>query len=265
MVNYYNEEEVCSFVTEQLHPDKNNFIELVITNNGSKNKSLFTELTNKHPNITLVNVNDNLGYFGAAHLGLTTYIRNNKEYPKATIVCNTDIVLQDNFFELLQNKIEDGNFDILGPSIYSSFLKHYQNPYITTRISKNKLKFLHTVSSNYWLYSLFTLYHIIKTKFSGRTHPKETTAPNPYAIHGSFMVFNKSFFEKGGTLNYPSVLFGEEIFVAEQALKLNLKIVYKPSLQIEHHEHATTGIFKSKKTVAYLHQSYTYLLKTFFN
>jgi hypothetical protein len=78
------------------------------------------------------------------------------------------------------------------------------------------------------------------------------------------MVFNNSFFEKGGTLNYPSVLFGEEIFIAEQVLKLNLKMVYEPILHVEHHEHATTGVFKSKKTVNYLHQSYTYLLKTYF-
>ena len=264
MVNYYNEEEVCSFVTEQLQPHKNNLIEVVITDNGSKNPSLFIELIKKYSSIALVSSNNNLGYFGAANFGLTHFLSQHKQYPQAIIICNTDINLQADFFGVLQNKLSTQKFDVLGPSIYSSFLKYYQNPYITSRITKNKLKFLHTVSSNYWLYSLFTLYHVIKTKFSGRTYTKQTTASNPYAVHGSFIIFNKTFFEKGGSINYPSVLFGEEIFIAEQALKLNLKMVYEPTLQIEHHEHTTTGIFKSKKTVAYLHQSYTYLLKTYF-
>ncbi len=98
---------------------------------------------------------------------------------------------------------------------------------------------------------------------SGRTD-KHYEAMKPYAIHGSFMIFNKTFFQRGGTINYPCVLFGEELFIAEQALKLNLDLLYEPSLQVEHNEHATTGTFKSKEAVAYLHQSYTFLLNTYF-
>jgi GT2 family glycosyltransferase len=265
LANYYNEEEVCSFVTEQLQPTKNSFIEIVITDNGSKNTSLLTELTRQHTNVTLVTAPSNLGYFGAAYLGFTSYLNAKKEYPKAVVVSNTDMFLKGNFFELFQNKLKIKKFDILGPSIYSNFLKYYQNPYITRRIKKNKLSFLKTMSSNYYLYSLFTLYHVAKTKLLGRATIQPASASSPYAIHGSFMIFNKTFFEKGGTINYPSVLFGEEIFIAEQVLQLNLKISYDPGLQVEHNEHATTGIFKSRKMIAYLHQSYTYLLKTYFN
>ena len=56
-----------------------------------------------------------------------------------------------------------------------------------------------------------------------------------------------------------------ELFIAEQARKLNLNMVYEPTLQVEHNEHATTGVFKSRRMVTYLHQSYTYILKTYFN
>jgi GT2 family glycosyltransferase len=265
LVNYFNEKEVCTFINEQLHLNENKFIDVIITDNGSKESALLNNIKNKFSNITLLNSSSNLGYFGAANLGLTNYLNANKEYPQAIIICNTDIKLQVDFFSVLQNKLAKLNFDVLGPSIYSTFLKHYQNPYIINRISKNKLKFLHFISSTYLSYSLFTVYHLLKTKLLRRAIIKPTSASSPYAIHGSFMIFNKSFFEKRGIINYPSVLFGEEIFIGEQALQLNLKILYDPALQVEHNEHTTTGIFKSRKTVAYLHQSYTYLLKTYFS
>ncbi len=265
LVNYFNEKEVCAFVEEQLQPDRNRFIEIAITNNGGNKAELLQNLAQKNPTISLVTAGSNLGYFGAAYLGLTTYLKLHTTYPQAIIICNTDITLQADFFTVLQNKLTTQNFDVLGPSIYSVFLKYYQNPYITTRISKNKLKFLQFISSNYFLYSLFTLYHVVKTKVTGYGNSKVNKVTKPYAIHGSFIIFNRSFFEKSGIINYPSVLFGEEIFVAEQVLKLNLEMIYEPSLQVEHSEHATTGVFKSRRTVAYLHESYTYLLKTFFN
>jgi GT2 family glycosyltransferase len=265
LVNYFNEKEVCSFINEQLQPGTNKFIDIVITDNGSKETFLLDGIANNYTNISILKSQNNLGYFGAASFGLTNYLNLHSEYPDAIIVCNTDMTLQGNFFETLQQQIAKKNFDVLGPSIHSSLLNYYQNPYIINRISKSKLKFLHFVSSSYILYSLFTIYHLLKTKLMGRQNSKPNLVANPYAIHGSFMVFNKTFFEKGGTINYPSVLFGEELFIAEQARKLNLNMVYEPTLQVEHNEHATTGVFKSRRMVTYLHQSYTYILKTYFN
>jgi GT2 family glycosyltransferase len=265
LVNYLNEKEVFTFVNEQLQPNANKFIDVVITNNRSKETALLIEITNNYTNVSLVNSESNLGYFGAANLGLTNYLNKHSGYPDAVIVCNTDITLHVSFFEALQKQIAKRNFDVLGPSIHSNLLNYYQNPYIINRISKGKLKFLHFVSSSYILYSLFTVYHLLKTKLIGRQNEQPNLVANPYAIHGSFMIFNRTFFEKGGTINYPSILFGEELFIAEQVGKLNLNMLYDSALQVEHNEHATTGVFKSRKTVAYLHQSYTYLLKTYFN
>lgn len=265
LVNYFNEKELCSFVNEQLQPDKNQFIDVVITNNGAKDVSLLNQVVNKYSRISLVNANTNLGYFGAANFGLTEYLKNN-QLPEAVIICNTDMLLKGSFFDVLKQQVATQNFDVLGPAIYSTFLKYNQNPYIVSRINTSKIKFLHFISSNYLLYSLLTIYFITKAKLvRGKTQDTNQEVIHPYALHGSFMVFNKSFFEKGGIINYPCTLFGEEIFVAEQARKLNLTVVYQVQLQTEHHEHSTTGVFKSRKTVKFLHQSYTYLLKTFFN
>ena len=264
VVNYFNEVEVAHFIKEQLRPHVNSSIGVMVIDNGSKENTLLEHIAISYPNVKFIKATQNLGYFGAAYLGLTTYLKQHQAHPQAVIICNTDIRLAPGFLNELQRKLYTEDFDILGPSIHSSFLNYYQNPYIINRIKTNKLKFLHFISSAYFLYSLFTLYHVVKTKLKPANSVRLLKATKPYAIHGSFMVFKESFFQKGGTINYPSVLFGEEIFIAEQAIRLKLNMVYEPGLQVEHHEHATTGIFKSKKTVAYLHQSYTYLLNTFF-
>ncbi|HVA98529.1 MAG TPA: glycosyltransferase [Bacteroidia bacterium] len=263
LTNYFNEEEVFSFISEQLKPKKNKFIDIIITNNGSKNSSILENKITAFQNVTLLKSAFNLGYFGAANIGLTHYLNQQKEYPKAIIICNTDIKLAPDFFSVLQNKLSSENFDILGPSIYSSFSKQFQNPYITSRIKKNKLLFLKFTSSNPLFYKAFTIYHVLKSKTIGSKN-KITENSNPYAIHGSFMIFNKTFFLNGGTINYPSLLFGEEIFIAEQAQKLKMITLFDPNLKLEHAEHATTKIFKSNENINYLHQSYCYLLKTFF-
>jgi GT2 family glycosyltransferase len=105
---------------------------------------------------------------------------------------------------------------------------------------------------------------LIKTTVVKSNQNKITNEIDTYAIHGSFMIFNKTYFTKGGSINYPSLLFGEEIFVAETALQRGLKVIYEPSLHIEHRQNATTNSFKSKKLVQLMNQSYRYLLKTFF-
>jgi hypothetical protein len=62
-----------------------------------------------------------------------------------------------------------------------------------------------------------------------------------YAPHGSFIVFSREYFDRGGTLAHVPFLYGEEIMVAETARRLNLAVVYDPGFQIKHVEHSTTG------------------------
>lgn len=265
LVNYFNEDEVAEFVRGQLKGALGDTVNVVIIDNGSKNKRVLGELSS--PYVTVIDAKENLGYFGAACLGLESYLNQYHIYPDATIVCNTDIsFISPDFISFLKEIIKTKEFDILGPDIYSTFLKYHQNPYIVNRIAEKRLRLYKFVTSNWLFYSLFTLLHLMKTKFV-KANPKNhiSSSTQPYAIHGSFMVFAKSYFEKGGTIKYPSFLFGEELFVAETALKLNLKTVYEPTLVVHHNEHATTGVFKSRKTVKLLNQSYTVLLDLFFN
>jgi len=62
-----------------------------------------------------------------------------------------------------------------------------------------------------------------------------------YAPHGSFIIFSREYFERGGSLKPGAFLYAEELFVAETCRRLGLKAVYWPVIQVAHDEHVSTA------------------------
>ena len=62
-----------------------------------------------------------------------------------------------------------------------------------------------------------------------------------YMMHGSFMVLLRRYFEATAGLHFPGFLFGEELFVAEETRKAQGRIVFAPTLQLNHWGGATTN------------------------
>ena len=79
------------------------------------------------------------------------------------------------------------------------------------------------------------------------------------------MIFQRSFFEKGGTLQYPSFLYEEELYIAEQSRIMNLTAVFEPSLEIVHYEHSTTGTYKNAEQIRLMRASLKYIIDTYYN
>jgi GT2 family glycosyltransferase len=167
----------------------------------------------------------------------------------------------------MHDKYHSIDVDIVGPDVISTLNGQHQNPYIPERISRKKMEFFRDISSNILKYNTFLLAYYLKNKLVGlvqkaaRSYEKGREV---YSIHGSFMVFSNHFFEKGGHFTYGSFLFGEEIFVGEIARMNNLRVVYDPAFRIIHREHATTGIFKKASHVKFMHDSYSYILATYY-
>ena len=266
LINYFNEFEVAEFVSNQLAKYLSANVYVTIVDNGSKDTSLLNKVVMKYNNVSIFTPEANAGYFGGAYQGLQYYLSANT-HPNAVIICNTDITLEsENFVPQLQAMLDNSDFDIMGPDVYSTFLKYHQNPYILKRITSNRIKLYKFVTSNSFFYAVFTLLHLLKSKLvKSNTQTIYSNRAETYAVHGSFMVFAKSYFEKGGSIKYPSFLFGEELFVAETAVQLGLRTIYEPSLKIKHFQNSTTGTFKSGRAVKFLHQSYSYLLDSFFS
>jgi GT2 family glycosyltransferase len=70
-----------------------------------------------------------------------------------------------------------------------------------------------------------------------------------YAPHGSCIILHKTFLEHGGKIDYKGFMYGEEIYIGEEALKQNFKILWVPDLKVRHFKKATTGMVRHAQKV----------------
>ena len=269
LVNYFNDEDTISFVRCQVMKQSFKNFDVVIVDNGSKDLNSLYKLAEMHSNVYLFASPKNLGYLGGAHYGLEMYLKSKPGIPDGIILSNSDLEFGDNsLIEKLHGNYlaRPTDIAIIGTSIYSPETRVNQNPFSKKRISKRKLLFLRAIFSSHLTYSAYEMISMFKRKIAGHFAKPGSTGEFEmvYAVHGSFFLLTKQFFRKGGTLLYPSFLFGEEIFFAEQALQLNLKVYVDNSLKMIHHEHSTTAAVKSKQLVKYMHDSVSSLLATYF-
>lgn len=83
-----------------------------------------------------------------------------------------------------------------------------------------------------------------------------------YAPHGSFIIFSKYFFQKGGYLDNNLTMYGEELTTAEITRRLNLSVHYHPDLEVIHVDHSSNEINWFKSFVA-TKKAYYYFLKEY--
>ncbi|MBK9180781.1 MAG: hypothetical protein IPM45_14675 [Acidimicrobiales bacterium] len=76
--------------------------------------------------------------------------------------------------------------------------------------------------------------------------PRRPDADTPadqvvYGVHGSLVALSRGFFDRGGHLNHPLFLFGEEEFLAEQAIALGGEVVVTHRARVTHRPHGSAG------------------------
>ena len=235
------------------------------------------ELARQERQVSLFQLGKNLGYYGGAALALEQYLAASS-LPEWVIVSNTDISFEDDQFlaRLISHYETDSPTTpaIIAPAITSTRTGVDQNPYMRRRPSRLQMHFYKWVFQFYISLTIYELLSHIKSWLISKIKHNNSNLTNPakhsikptriYAPHGSFTIFNRRYFEAGGTLNYEVFLFGEEIFVAETAWRLGLSIVYDPRLKVIHTEHSTTGFFSSRKMAKYVAEAAAYCADTFF-
>jgi GT2 family glycosyltransferase len=214
---------------------------------------------------------ENLGYFGGAAYGFDHFVAGHG-LPDWVIVSNPDILLEDKrFFDKLCILHRDTHCAMIAPGIMSRLTGDNQNPYMKQRPGKSITSFREQIARNVLVFNAYELLSHAKRGLRGifkRSRRLLTDAVGDvskiYAPHGSFIIFNKAYFEAGGSLEYEPFLYGEENYVAEIARQLNLPVFYDPRLQVTHQEHATTGLLKSKAMVSIIHDARSYLYNRFY-
>ena len=252
--------------------DTGKFLLILIDNSNKELPADFLEKIKEFSFLNYVKTDENLGYFGGARKGLKFYLKEHSTYPQWVIVTNVDIVFTTQFFNAL-NKIKvHQNLGIIAPSIISQKWSTDYNPKIPVRNSKRKILFYQFLYSSFLIHNLFLLLAYLKKWITGlkkkekiKDELTEKKQKKIYAPHGSCLVFNKSYFFAGGTLDLPNFLFGEEIFVAETAARLRLDVIYHPELVINDYEHASIGFFMTPTINKYYRESNQIILDRFYH
>lgn len=265
LINYFNDDEVFEFIITQLNRQQTIPYNVIVVNNGSSNTVALTNLNCSNNSMQVITPPENLGYLNGAKFGFDFYCKSNP-VPDFTILCNTDIVIEDDrFLEKLTHEASNKNAEVIGPKIISTLTFHDQNPIYKARLSSKKITQLLFVYSYYPIYVIYQLGAYLKRITKKLSYKNEKQKSEfVYAVHGSFLIFAKSFFVKGNTLHFPSFLYAEELFIAEQCLKSNSKIYYNSDLKIFHKEHSTSGFLKNRKHVKWLKQSLNYIYHTYY-
>jgi len=278
-VNYRNDAETNVFVRAAAGlPSR--AANIVVISNSPAEESGELESLNSIEGVQVLFPEKNLGYFGGAAYGLSSYL-DTHPLPDWVIVSNTDITFQDqDFFEKLNEYYASIPLPaVVAPDImmtYSGCLTDsptYQNPYMRTRPSATKMRGFYFINNYYMMYNFYDFFTKIKhtaiNMFFGKGKNEsnyQQEKPEPiYAPFGAFIIFHRSYFERGGSLDYGCFLYGEEIFVAESTRLLNMSIIYDPRLKIIHRHHQTTNMIPSKIRTHYAREAVRYLVDTFFS
>lgn len=257
-VDYHSTQETTNFIDcLQRMPGKPEVI--LVCNSGSQQ---FDALKSK-ANIHIFDFERNAGYMHGAYLGYKAYIEKN-DVPDWVILSNTDISFPEQDF-WLKLGADERNDSIIAPDIISADGVH-QNPFARTRLPASKLKFLKRIYSNVISFKLYELFSNLKKAFIKKTPSSESQSHNIeiYAPHGSFIIIGGEYFKRGGSLEHPNFLYGEELFIAERARQRNIKIFYDRSYKIMHAEHVATGKMGSTFKAQCLKDSLSTILKEFY-
>ena len=158
---------------------------------------------------------------------------------------------------------------VLAPSIRTLNSGVDQNPYMRVRPDAWRIRLNSRIFSIYPVDAVYQGLSWIKHRSLdgvAKERPATTAgfATKIYAPHGSFIALHRTYFEKGGTLDYGAFLFGEEIFVAETASRLGLTVLYEPGVVIEHTERSTAKGLWNRDISRYRRQASRYLARKFF-
>jgi GT2 family glycosyltransferase len=262
-MNYFKEEELVSFVRDRLLSTEFEGLIIRIVDNGSTNRSVLESLSTD-PRVKIHGDGKNLGYFGGAALATDEHVKEFGEVAQITVVSNFDIEWNDP--ELVSRLFEESiqsPWTVLAPRITDVQSSVEMNPYYKERIELTKLNRLLRVTSSYPMYLMYQWLHKLKRWASSGEGIIDDVPV--YAVHGSFIVMKRDYFQKSAGLRFASFLYGEELFLAEECRKHGYLVGVLRSIHVYHNEHITTGAVKDKKHMKYLHESLNYIKKSYFS
>lgn len=273
-VNYNTDAVVLRFADAVASLDEADQIHVACADCSPEQPSqVLQERAEMDPRFSYVPLGENAGYFGGAAGALAAFEAVGGQIPEWVVVSNTDISFPaPDLFRQLQTRHADGKFDVVAPAITSTQTGAAQNPHMVSRPPVARMRFLRDLAKRFVLANAYQVLARARARLRGARRVKDLrsgAAPyRIYAPHGAFIAFRRTYFEQGGQLDYPGFLFGEEVYVAETARELGLRVGYDPALCVQHDEHVATRSsrwpFQSRERLRLVLASRDFLYKTYF-
>lgn len=206
--------------------------------------------------------NKNLGYMNGLIEGYEAFVNKTSIEPDYVIMSNTDIIYRDELFfkRFIENKYDDDIW-VIGPSVYANNRKSFDNPVLDNRPSKRNVKKLIFFTSTPIIRSLYVGLSDYKARLVKR---EEEESRFIYQVHGCYFIVKNELAKQMVAHKFGVLLYSEEAYVSEEALKSNKKVYYDKTLKIIHDEHSVTGKLKTKKIAKYISESMRYILKEYY-
>lgn len=262
-VNYNSYDELKNYIhsveVAAQKIDTGNSVTVIVADNSEK-----AQVCNYQGCIRVIYISTggNLGYLGGVAYGINASGKDLSDYD-FIVISNVDLIIPENFFLNLYNEKIGVNVGCIAPSIISKNGQVNRNPKVLSRYSANKLRMLKL------MYKIPILWYVYnKFLHRGRrlkVENESTQERDIYAAHGSFMLFTNRFADYLQTMQYPTFMFCEELFFAENLKKLGLRTVYKPSLLVNDIDHVSTSKMKKKYYFKSNYESLNMILKEYYS
>lgn len=270
IVNYRTDDALCEFVASlaaawSASAPEGRLVIAVLDNSGKSEAEasrFASRLDALLPGTEFVSTGGNLGYFGALPLAQERSVREHFDY---VAFANADLIADLDFFRALSCCQQAAA--VLAPSILVTTAagEMDQNPAYEVRLSRKRLRFLRTVYGNTWLFAGYCV--LWRARDRMRSLPaaarnKQVGPATPrkiYAAHGAMFIFaDVKFFQS--LTEFKPFLFGEEIFVAEEARSAGLDTLYVPEVRVRHSRSKSMSSVPQEGQRKYLFEALTFLL-----
>jgi GT2 family glycosyltransferase len=272
IVNYRTDEALCEFVRSLAQAWKVasrtiGLRVLVVDNSGKTAEEaciLAIRLRQSHSDTDVLLPESNVGYFGALPFAQSK-VEQDCDY---VVYSNADLVVDPGFFVELRACGRRGA--VLAPSILvrTASGERDQNPAYEVRPSRLRLMCLRAIYSRAWMFSayrvLWGLLAIVRAFAGPRALPGTRTSRLIYAPHGAMFIFaDINFFLS--LKDFKPFLFGEEIFVAEEARRTGADTVYVPNVRVWHSRHVSMKLVPQERQRRFLLEALSFLLERYYS
>lgn len=235
-------------------------LHVVITDNGRERD------TASIPGATIFTAPRNLGYLGGCLHALAGWRADGRAWPEWTVVSNTDLVLGDDFLLRLAEVRESDDLGVIAPDVRLPS-RAAQNPLLRRRPPRTMMLAYALLARSRTFALAFEsgvrVRHFLRA-FAGAGEDSDSGNATIYAPHGSIVLFHRRFFERGATLRYGGMMFGEEIHIAEQARRAGLRVTWRRDLRVVHEQHATMRDVRAAQRHQWLAESAGVLWRDYF-